>query len=102
MSKQYYNNPASVGGAKAAEFVKAVRDLKNKAIELNALIKATTNDSNNVEYIDKVESVPGAHWGFWTVAEGSGKGASFRTPLVAITAKIIEISDDNLADLDMG
>jgi hypothetical protein len=105
MSKQYYNDPASVGGTMAAEFVKDFLALRAKAQELNALIKSTTNDSNSVELIDKINGTPGTHWSFWTVAggESAGNGANFRAPLVALTGALLAVGlDDKLADLNMG
>jgi len=105
MAKQYYNSPESVGGTKTAEFVRDFLALRAKAEELNALIKSTTNDSNNCEYTTKSVDPPatGIHWGFWTIKEGNDSGANFRSPLVALTSALLAVGiDDKLADLNIG
>ena len=102
MAKIVYGTPAGYGSTMVKEFIAATIKLKADGKRIAALLKETTADSAATANIN-VASIP---YGEIFSVSGTDNGGNFYNLLVQESIGIITIldtiSDDKLADLDMG
>ena len=100
MAKIVYGEPVGYGSTLVKEFINSVIKLKDDGERIASILKETTADgaaTTNIATAGTYASVFGVE---------TGKGGDFYNALVIATTGIVTIlstiSDDKLADLDMG
>lgn len=100
MAKIVYGSPVGYGSTLVKEFVNELIKIKDDGQRIASILKETTVDGAATTNI----AAGGTYADVFGVA--SGQGGDFYNALVVVTTGIVTIlntiSDDKLADLDMG